>query len=328
MTFWFSVTSISTTRARTLDVIGARVKAWWTGEQAQTIATQTGQVTRDAAANSPAAFVASIGKRLSAWIFGESAQTAGTVAGVTARTTAEGTGAAASVAINSGRAVTNIGTSALEAMAGAWNAMVGIPYVGPVLAIGAAAAAFAGVSALAGRVKSARGGYDIPSGINPMTQLHEEEMVLPKEHANTIRGMGKNGGAGKDGSAGKDGAAAQPVNVTYNDDTTGNLAAITLGATARASRAFPLVPNVAGKYIKAVNSVTLAATTGTAGNFGITATRLRSGVSVPVANKTEFFDWAALGFPEAPNDSCLMMLMTCSTTSTGALRGQARIAHG
>jgi phage-related minor tail protein len=201
------------------DVVGAKVKAWWAGEQAQTIASQTGQATRDAAVNSPAAFMASIGKRLSAWIFGESAQTAGTVAGVTARTTAEGTGAASSVAINSGKAITNIGTSALEAMAGAWTAMVSIPYIGPVLAVGAAAAAFAGVSALAGRVKSARGGYDIPSDIDPITQLHREEMVLPREHANTIRGMGKNGGAGKDGSTSKDGASAapQPVSVTYND---------------------------------------------------------------------------------------------------------------
>ncbi|MGZ2083836.1 phage tail protein, partial [Acinetobacter baumannii] len=37
---------------------------------------------------------------------------------------------------------------------------------------------------------SARGGYDIPSGVNPITQLHEDEMVLPSQHANTIREMG------------------------------------------------------------------------------------------------------------------------------------------
>lgn len=118
------------------------------------------------------------------------------------------------------------------------------------------------------------------------------------------------------------------VNVTYNDDSTGNLTAVALGATPRQGRLYPLVPAVAGKFIKAVNSVTLSATTGTAGNFGITATRPRTSVSMPLFNKTEVFDWAQLGLPEVPNDSCLMMLMVCPTTSTGVLRGQGKIAHG
>lgn len=118
------------------------------------------------------------------------------------------------------------------------------------------------------------------------------------------------------------------VNVTYNDDSTGNLAAIALGATPRAGRLYPLVSASAGKFIKAVNSVTLSATTGTAGNFGITATRSRVSVSAPLLNKTESFDWAALGLPNIPNSSCLMMLMLCGTTSTGIVRGSGKIAHG
>lgn len=118
------------------------------------------------------------------------------------------------------------------------------------------------------------------------------------------------------------------VAVTYNDDTTGNLAAIALGATPRQGRLYPLVSASAGKFIKAVTSVTLSATTGTAGNFGITATRPRTSVSMPLLNKTEPFDWAALGLPNIANDACLMMLMMCSTTSTGTLRGGGKIAHG
>lgn len=118
------------------------------------------------------------------------------------------------------------------------------------------------------------------------------------------------------------------VAVTYNDDTTGNLAAIALGATPRAGRLYPLVSAVAGKFIKAVTGVTLSATTGTAGNFGITATRPRTSVSMPLLNKTETFDWAQLGLPEIPNNSCLMMLMNCATTTTGTVRGQGKIAHG
>lgn len=118
------------------------------------------------------------------------------------------------------------------------------------------------------------------------------------------------------------------VDVTYNDDSTGNLAGITLGATARAGRMFPLVSAVAGKFIKAVNSVTLSATTGTAGNFGITATRPRTGLSASVANKLEAFDWAQLGLPEIPNDACLMLVVPCVGTNTGTLRGHGKIAHG
>lgn len=118
------------------------------------------------------------------------------------------------------------------------------------------------------------------------------------------------------------------VNVTYNDDTTGNLAAVALGATPRAGRMYPLVSAVAGKYIKAVNSVTLSATTGTAGNFGITATRARTALFCPVVNGQTIADWAMLGLPEVYNDACLMGITLCSTTTTGAWRGTGKIAHG
>lgn len=118
------------------------------------------------------------------------------------------------------------------------------------------------------------------------------------------------------------------VAVTYDDASTGNLAAIALGATPRQGRLYPLISAVSGRFIRAVTGVTLSATTGTAGNFGITATRPRTSVSMPLANKTETFDWAMLGLPNIPNDSCLFPLMLCSTTSTGIVRGGGKIIHG
>lgn len=90
-------------------------------------------------------------------------------------------------------------------------------------------------------------------------------------------------------------------------------------------RWFPRLP---GKFIKAVTGVTLSATTGTAGNFGITATRQRAAISMPLANKSEIFDWAQLGLPAIADDACLMMLMMCSTTTTGTVRGQGKLIHG
>lgn len=122
------------------------------------------------------------------------------------------------------------------------------------------------------------------------------------------------------------------VAVTYNDGSTGNLTAVSLAATRRASFMQPLnglIPAAAsGKYIRAVNSVTLSATTGTAGSFGVTATRLRSSLLCPVANLKWSGDWAALPVSEIPNSSCLFLIQIAGTTSTGTVRGGGKIAHG
>ncbi len=87
-----------------------------------------------------------------------------------------------------------VGANAAEAGSGAAASQASIPYVGPVLALAAMAAIFAAVMSL-GSKKSAAGGYDIPKGVNPMTQLHEEEMVLPSPLANAVRRMAEGGGA-------------------------------------------------------------------------------------------------------------------------------------
>lgn len=122
------------------------------------------------------------------------------------------------------------------------------------------------------------------------------------------------------------------VNVTYNDGTSGNLTAVSLAATRRASFMQPLnglIPAAdSGKYIRDVNTVQLSATTGTAGNFGVTATRPRMTLPLNVANKMEVFDWAQLGLPEIFNSSCLFPIQLASTTSTGTVRGGGKIAHG
>ena len=136
-----------------------------------------------------------VGKKVKAWLAGETAQTGATAAGTAARLALEGVAALKSMALWAKTAVTNIMSSAWEAMAGAYKAIVGIPYVGPVLAPIAAGVAFAGVATLASRVTaSAAGGYDIPAGENPLTQLHAREMVLPAKQADVIRRMADGGG--------------------------------------------------------------------------------------------------------------------------------------
>ncbi len=124
-------------------------------------------------------------------------------------------------------------------------------------------------------------------------------------------------------------ASNATVNVTYDDASTGNLAVIAIGGTAiAASQCRQLVPAVNGRFIRGVNSVTLSASTGTAGSFGVTATRQRAAMSVPIGNKLEIFDWAQLGLPEIPNDSCLAGMLLSTATSSGTIRGQGKIIHG
>lgn len=127
-------------------------------------------------------------------------------------------------------------------------------------------------------------------------------------------------------------AVTATVNVTYNDGTTANLTGVSLAAARRASFMQPLnglIPAAdSGKYIRGVNTVTLSATTGTAGSFGVTATRPRMTLPLSLANKMEVFDWAQLGLPEIFNSSCLFPIQLASTTSTGTVRGGGKISHG
>jgi hypothetical protein len=89
--------------------------------------------------------------------------------------------------------------SAVSAAGGAYNAIVGIPYVGPFLAPVAAAVAYAGVMAF-GSMASAAGGFDIPGNVNPIVQTHAREMILPAKHADVIRNLADGGGASGGGA--------------------------------------------------------------------------------------------------------------------------------
>lgn len=127
---------------------------------------------------------------------------------LTAENGQQAAAAMTSTAITTEKAGVEIGANAASAGAGAAKAVADIPYVGPVLALAAMASVFAAVSGMKGNVKSAAGGFDIPKGMNPMTQLHEEEMVIPAKYANGLRDIINSGGAGQ-GTAGP--------SVVYND---------------------------------------------------------------------------------------------------------------
>lgn len=130
------------------------------------------------------------------WITAEATKTGASAAGAATRGEIEAGAALKSVALTAWTSIKNIMTYAWEAMAGAYKAIAGIPIVGPALAPVAAGVAFAGVAGMAKSIMSARGGFDIPAGMNPITQLHEREMVLPEKHADVVRRMADGGGGG------------------------------------------------------------------------------------------------------------------------------------
>ena len=127
-------------------------------------------------------------------------------------------------------------------------------------------------------------------------------------------------------------AVTATVAVTYNDGTTGNLTAVSLAATRPASHTIPLnslIPAAAsGKHIRNVATVTLSGTTGTAGSFGVTATRYRAANYAPAQNARFTSNWADLGLPEIPNSSCLFVIVVLASNNTGAVRATGKIIHG
>jgi hypothetical protein len=127
-------------------------------------------------------------KLVSDWLFAETRKTIATDAGALARTNVEEVAATQSRAVSAMTAEKLIFNEALKAAAAAYSAMAGIPIIGPILGAAAATVTFAAVEAY-GNMASAAGGFDIPAGVNPLTQLHANEMVLPASIANPLRGM-------------------------------------------------------------------------------------------------------------------------------------------
>ena len=92
--------------------------------------------------------------------------------------------AEAQIAASAGEA----GAAGVASFAGApWPVDVGAPAFGAAMA--AAAEGFS----------VAEQGFDVPKGLNPVTQLHSGEMVLPEKYADTIRRLegGRRDGAGE-----------------------------------------------------------------------------------------------------------------------------------
>ncbi len=102
-----------------------------------------------------------------------------------------------------------VAVNASIAATAAMASVAAIPVYGWAMAPGVGASTYATAMAYEA---TAAGGYDIPANVNPITQLHAKEMVLPAHLAETVRGMAGKGGASAP-SAGSDGGT---VNLHIN----------------------------------------------------------------------------------------------------------------
>ena len=126
------------------------------------------------------------------------------------------------------------------------------------------------------------------------------------------------------------GSTAANITLNYTNDagTTGQVAAATpFVQTPVAGQMMP-IPLNGNDGIRVAESITLSASTGTAGNFGITLMRRLLTIPMPLANSAAQLDAFAAGLAQIPDSACLAMMVWCSTTSTGIIHGEIGLAQG
>ena len=74
--------------------------------------------------------------------------------------------------------------------------------------------------------------------------------------------------------------------------------------------------------IRQVTQFTCSASSGTAGDVGITLARIMSPAGSPITGQGPVLDALLTGLPTVYNDSCISAMVLCSTTNTGLILGE------
>ena len=117
---------------------------------------------------------------------------------------------------------------------------------------------------------------------------------------------------------GVDGAGNSGVTWTYthpaNAESVGQMMMPVLGGTA------------VNRGMRQLTSFQASASSGTAGDIGVTLLRRLAEIPLTLANVGSVLDAIALGLPYVYDDACLSMMVMCSTTNTGVLNGTLTLA--
>lgn len=126
------------------------------------------------------------------------------------------------------------------------------------------------------------------------------------------------------------GSTARILTVTYTnqDDVTGRTTTVAFKASCPSGYVQPILPNVDDLRIKSIQSVQLNASTGTAGDFGITARKRVAEIPIPIIGVGGLADYADLAMPELVGNECLELLYVCGSTSTGQILGSMEVMQG
>jgi hypothetical protein len=126
------------------------------------------------------------------------------------------------------------------------------------------------------------------------------------------------------------GSTATTATVSYTNEagTAGRTGSAAIVATTVIGQMIPITLQAGDKGVRSVQSVTLAASTLTAGNFGVTLMKRLQNAPMMIANVGQTFDFGATGLPQVVAGACLAFAVLCSATNTGIVTGAVKTAEG
>jgi len=139
-------------------------------------------------------------QKTNATISSETAQTSAEVSGDAARLASQTSAATASKAVSAEAGASQVMADAAKAASGAYSAVAGIPYVGPILAPIAAGVAYAAVAGYESMASLDTGTNYVPRDMT--AKIHEGEAIVPKKYNPAAGGSVFGGGGGGKGGGG------------------------------------------------------------------------------------------------------------------------------
>jgi hypothetical protein len=134
-------------------------------------------------------------QKTAATVTSETAQTSAEVAGDSARLASQTSAVAASKAVSATAGASQVMADAAKAASGAYAAVAGVPYIGPILAPIAAGVAYAAVAGYESMASLDTGTNYVPRDM--VAQIHQGEAVVPRQYNPAAGGVALSGGGGK-----------------------------------------------------------------------------------------------------------------------------------
>jgi len=123
--------------------------------------------------------------------------------------------------------------------------------------------------------------------------------------------------------------ATWTASYTNQDGTAGRSATYTHPANAEtAGQMLPFTLQAGDTGVRSVQSLVCSISSGTAGDIGLTLLRRIAEVPIATVNVGQVLDGIGAGLPRIYDDSCLALMVSCTTTLTGIVVGSLVETHG